>query len=291
MSQTLSTHADIRPPQPAVPRNSCDCQIHVYGDPARYPVSNPQYQPRPNVTFEDSVRIHDALGVDRCVIVQTAVYRTDHSYLLDVLERAPKERYRAVAIIDDDVSDAEIRRLHEAGVRGARFNFARFLGIRPDIAEFRRSLDRIRPYGWVVKVHAVGAELLEIEDVLRQIKDTVVLDHLGHLHAEEGLDQPAMRLILDLLRNHENWWIMLSNGALMSHQKSGWDEAVPFGRLQYEAAPDRAIWGSDFPYPGVKGAHLPEHAEFIELLDRCLPDEAAREQVLVHNPARLFGFT
>jgi 2-pyrone-4,6-dicarboxylate lactonase len=290
MDETLATGAVIRPPHQAPPHNSCDCQIHVYGDPAKYKITNPQYQLRPNVSYEDSVRVHDALGIDRCVIVQTAVYRTDHSYLLDVLARAPKDRYRAVAIIDDGVTDAEIRRLHEAGVRGARFNFARFLGIRPDPAEFWRSLDRIRDYGWMLKLHAVGSELLELEELLRRIKDPVVLDHMGHLHAEDGLQQPAMRLILDLLRNQDNWWIMLSNGALMSHQKSGWDEAVPFGHALYEAAPDRAIWASDFPYPGVKGPHVPEHAEFLELLYRYLPDRQAREQVLVHNPARLFGF-
>jgi 2-pyrone-4,6-dicarboxylate lactonase len=290
MDESHGNLGAFRPAVPAPPRGSCDCQIHVYGDPQRYPIHNPQYKIRPNVAFEDAVRMHDAIGIDRVVIVQTAVYRTDHSYLLDVLRRAPKERYRGVAIIDDTVSDAQIRELHDAGVRGARFNFARFLGVRPDIAEFWRSLDRIRDYGWMLKIHAVGEELLEIEDLLRAIKDPVVLDHMGHMHAADGTGQPTMRFVLDLLRHHPNWWVMLSNAVSMSSQDRGWDDAVPFGQTLYEAAPDRAVWASDWPYPAVKTAEVPDHAEFLEVLYRYLPDEAAHHKVLVENPARLFGF-
>jgi 2-pyrone-4,6-dicarboxylate lactonase len=191
--------------------------------------------------LEDAERLHAALGIQRSVIVQATVYRTDHSLLIDTLKRAPADRYRGVAIIDETVSDAEIRRLHEAGVRGARFNFAKFLGIVPTAQSFRHSLDRIRDYGWVVKIFCRGDEILELTELIREVTVPVVLDHMCHLDFARGIAQPAVGAMLELLKR-DNWWVMLSNGDRSSATDAPWDDAVPFGRIFYEAAPDRAIW-------------------------------------------------
>jgi 2-pyrone-4,6-dicarboxylate lactonase len=285
------------PPLERPPGLSIDCQVHVYGDPGRYPPRNPKFKLRPQLSYEtiaydDCRRMHESIGMERCVYVQAAAYGADHSYLLKILERTPEDRRRAVAIVDDSVSDAELRRLHEAGVRGARFNFVHFLGLRPTEDAFWRTIDRVRDFGWVIKINALGSEIVELAPMLRKVKDRVVLDHMGLMDGALGVDQPAMNIILDLLRNHENWWIMLSDGHELSPSPapSDWDEVVPFGRAMYEAAPDRTVWGSDWPHMGWR-RHMPAPTgAMVDLLYRYLPDDAARRQVLVDNPSRLFGF-
>jgi len=136
---------DTRAPAPAPPANSCDCQVHVFGDPRRYPLrKSGAYPPPEDATFEAARRMHRALGVERGVVVQATVHGTNHAILLDALAGQPN--YRGVAIVDDSVSDRDLQRLHDAGVRGARFNFWKFLNIVPTPAEFERSIDRTELY-------------------------------------------------------------------------------------------------------------------------------------------------
>jgi len=281
---------DMRAPREPLPRNSCDCQIHVYGDPKRFPVrvAKPLYAP-PVAGLDDSQRMHEALGVDRVVIVQASVYKTDHSLLIEALRSAPKDKYRGVAVVDDSLSDAELLKLHEAGVRGARFNFWKALGLDLDLDTFRRSLERIREFGWHAKVFFHPDQLPELYEEFRKIHLPAVLDHMGQLDFSKGLGQPAARLMLDLL-SRENWWVMLSNADRWSASAvPPWSDAIPFGQSFYEAAPDRCIWCTDWPHVNYEKP-MPNDAELVNQLYRYLPDHEARRKVLVDNPARLYGF-
>jgi len=284
-----------------LPKNSCDTHLHIFGDPKIYPAGNPNalYRPPADCGFEAMKALHDAMGVERAIFVQPTVYGTDHRYLHEVLKSAPANRYRGVAIVDDTVSDAELDRLNSAGVRGARFNFGGRFKLAPSLASFRRGLDRVRELGWFVKIFGFGDDFLAVEAELRQIRSPAIIDHMGGPEYERGTAQPAMRLILDLLKN-DNWWIGLSNGDLRSQQPYPWDDAVAFGRMLYAAAPDRCMWGTDWPHvhrfirPDKDG-----HSEYdaahefkrVELLERYVPDRLARDRILVDNPARFFGFT
>src|SRR4030081_2266943 len=277
-----------RAPAPAPPANSCDCQVHVFGDPRRYPLrKSGAYPPPEDATFEAARRMHRALGVDRGVVVQATVHGTNHAILLDALAGQPS--YRGVAIVDDSVSDRDLQRLHDAGVRGARFNFWKFLNIVPTPAEFERSIDRIRHFGWHAKIHAVGEEWIELKGLLQKVDIPVVIDHMGHPHAADGLDHPAFRFILDLLKN-ENWWVMLSNGDRCSARDAPFDDIVPFGKTLAEAAPDRAIWCTDWPHVRYDKPNMPNDAELLELLYRYVPDPSRQKKILVDNPQKLFGF-
>jgi len=283
-----------------LPKNSCDTHLHIFGDPKRYPATNPQalYQPPADCTFEAMKALHDAMGIDRAVFVQPTIYGTDHSYLHDVLKAAPKSKYRGVAIIDDSVADAELERLNSVGVRGARFNFGGRFKLAPSLDGLRRSLARVREIGWFVKVFGFEDDFLAVADELRKITLPAIIDHLGGPDYRRGTSHPSVRLILDLLKNG-NWWIGLSNGDLRSTKPYPWDEAVEFGRLYYEAAPERCLWGTDWPHVHRfmrpdKDGHSDYNAEHelkrVALLERYLPDRAARDRVLVDNPARFFGF-
>jgi 2-pyrone-4,6-dicarboxylate lactonase len=284
-----------------LPKNTCDAHLHVFGDAGKYPVANPNalYQPPQDCTFAAMKALHDLMGVDRAVFVQPTIYGTDHRLLHDVLKSAPSQNYRGVAIIDDSVSDAELDRLDSVGVRGARFNFGGRFKLAPSLDGFRRGLDRARELGWFIKVFGFEDDFLAVADELRKIEMPAIIDHMGGPDYRRGISHPSIRLILDLLKN-DNWWIGLSNGDLRSKAGQPWDDAVPFGRLFYEAAPDRCLWGTDWPH--VHRFIRPHEAEAsdygldhemrrVALLERYVPDRAARDRVLVDNPARFFGFS
>ena len=242
--------------------------------------------------------LHDAMGIERAVFVQPTIYGTDHSLLHDVLKAAPKGQYRGVAIVDDSVSDAELERLNGVGVRGARFNFGRDFWLAPTSQGLRRTLDRVRELGWFVKVFGFGDDFLAVEAELRKIKLPAIVDHLGGPDYARGTSAPVIRLILDLLKN-DNWWIGLSNGDLRSQTGEPWDDAVEFGRLFYRggagplpvghrlaARPSLHPARQERPF-GLRRRSTSSSAS------NCwsdTPDRAARDRVLVDNPARFFGF-
>jgi predicted TIM-barrel fold metal-dependent hydrolase len=288
MNSYQKFRSDNRKPEMALPLLSCDSQIHVFGDPLRYPIRpESSYKPHADATIDAALAMHQTLGIGRGVIVQATVHGTDHRILFDALERAGPA-YRGVAIVNDTVSDRELRRLHDAGVRGARFNFWKQLNIAPSADEFRRSIHRIRDYGWLAKIHAAGEEWLELETLLREGDVPVVIDHLGHVDLAGGLDQPVFRIFRQLLELG-NWWIMVSNSDRYSTQERGWDDAAAFVRSVIELAPERTIWCSDWPHVQYRKP-MPSDTELIELLFRATPSVELRRKVLSENPARLFGF-
>ena len=284
---------NTRMPVPSPPAGSCDCQFHIYDEPARFPPRPNSPYPPIDATFADARKMHRALGFQRGVVVHSAIYGSDHRLLLHALEGLSAEErknYRGIGIVDDRVDDGELERLHAAGVRGARFNFVRFLTLDQRTEEVRRSMDRIRSLGWHARLHVHGADLLENSALLRSIGDIpMVIDHFGHVGFEAGLDAPACRWVLDMLK-HENWWMMVSNGNRDSRMESGWDDAVPFGRAFVEAAPDRIVWGTDWPHPQWP-KRMMNDAEEVELLYRYVDNDATLlRRILVDNPARLHGF-
>lgn len=282
-----------------LPRRSCDTHLHVFGDAAAYPVANPNalYKPPQDCDFAAMTALHDAMGIEHAVFVQPTIYGTNHNLMHDVLKAAPKGKYVGVAIVDDTVSDGELARLHSAGVRGARFNFGGQFKLAPSLDTLRRSLERVREIGWFVKVFGFGDDFLPVEAELRKIKLPAIIDHIGGPDFSNGTSAPVIRMLLDLLKQ-ENWWVSLSNGDLRSKLGPPWDDAVPFGRAFYEAAPDRCIWGTDWPHVHrfIRPSHGHEQIDAayemqrVGLLERYVPDRAARDRVLVDNPARFFGF-
>jgi predicted TIM-barrel fold metal-dependent hydrolase len=221
-------------------------------------------------------------------------YDTDHRLLIDTLSALnPKDRdnFRATGIVKDNVTDADMARLNELGVRGARFNIGRRYEETTSRDAILRSIARVREIGWHMRLHITGDDIIPDADFLRSIKDiTVCVDHMGHLHVEHGIEQPACRFLIDMLK-HEGWWMMLSNGNRDSLMESGYDDAVPFGRAYVEAAPDRLIWGSDWPHVQWRKRRMMNEAETVELLYRYVDnDPALLKKILVTNPARLHSF-
>jgi 2-pyrone-4,6-dicarboxylate lactonase len=285
---------ETRAPVPLPPPKSCDCQFHIYGDPARYPPKKDAYYQPPEATFEDMRGVLKALGFERGVIVHPMPYDIDHRLLIDTLEGlGPQGRrnFHATGIIKDNVSNTTLERLDTLGVRGARFNFGRrYEGVQSRDA-ILRSVARAREIGWHARLHVAADDIEADAGFLESIEGIIcVVDHMAHLHFEKGLDQPACRWLRHMMKDR-GWWVMLSNGNRDSKMESGWDDAVPFGRVFVEAAPDQVIWGSDWPHVNWRKSRMMNDAETVELLYRYVDhDQALLKKILVDNPARLHGF-
>lgn len=288
----LEWDRDTRSPSPPPPPLSCDCQFHIYADPEKYPPKQGAIYDPPDATFEDMTGVLKKLGFARGVIVHPMPYDTDHRLLIDTLSALEdRSSIRAIAIIKDNVSDAELGQLNDLGVRGARFNIGKYYNELQSQASLLRSMERAKELGWHARLHVAGPHLLEYAETFSSTKDlTFVVDHMGHVDFSQGLDNPTVRWLIDRLSHHD-WWLMLSNGSRLSKMTERWDDAVPFGQAYVAAAPDRMIWGSDWPHVRWSKSRMPNDAELVELLYRYLDnDKELIEKVLVHNPARLHGF-
>ena len=276
----------MRKPAFSLPRGACDTHVHIWGPFDRFPVAKGAPYTPPERTRDDLVVLHERLGVDRAVIVQTTVYKSDNRAMLDGIARSGG-RWRGVALIDEHFTDADFRTLHEGGVRGVRFGFVKHLGGVPDLALVRRTAARIAPMGWHLVLHLDAGNIPEFLDFFGEFSLPVVVDHMGRVPVRDGLDQPPFRILLDLLKR-PNWWVKVSGAERISETGPPFADAIPFTQRLIEAAPDRVLWGTDWPHPNVRWE--PDEADLVDLLP-CFGSAAELQRVLVDNPARLYGFS
>ena len=276
----------MRKPAFIVPRGACDTHVHIWGPFDRFPLAKGAPYTPPERTSNDLVALHERLGVDRAVIVQTTVYKSDNRAMLDGIALS-NGRWRGVALIDESFDDAAFRALHEGGVRGVRFGFVKHLGGVPDLALVRRTAARIAPMGWHLVLHLDAGNIPEFLDFFSEFGLPVVVDHMGRVPVRDGLDQTPFRLLLELLKR-PNWWVKVSGAERISETGPPFADAIPFAQRLIAAAPDRVLWGTDWPHPNVRWE--PDEADLVDLLPR-FADAAALQRVLVDNPARLYGFS
>jgi len=273
-----------RRPRFQLPPGACDAHCHVFGPAARFPYApNRRYTP-PDAPKEMLRALHDHLGVARAVIVQASCHGTDNAAMLDAIASDP-QRYRGVAIVDDGFTDRDYDALHAGGVRGVRFNFVKHLGGAPDMGVFARVIDRIKARGWHVVLHLDAPDIAPLSAMIRRLPLPFVIDHMGRVPAAAGLDQPGLRALIELSRL-ENCWIKVCGAERIAMPP--YDQAVPIARALVEAAPERVLWGTDFPHPNA--THEADEADLVDLVPRYAPDALAQRRLLVDNPARLYGF-
>jgi predicted TIM-barrel fold metal-dependent hydrolase len=275
----------MRKPAFSLPRGACDTHVHIWGPFDHFPVAKGAPYTPPERTRDDLVALHERLGVDRAVIVQTTVYKSDNRAMLDGIARSGG-RWRGVALIDEHFTDADFLSLHEGGVRGVRFGFVKHLGGVPDLALVRRTAARIAPMGWHLVLHLDAGNIPEFIDFFGELSLPVVVDHMGRVPVRDGLDQPPFRILLDLLKR-PNWWVKVSGAERISETGPPFADAIPFAQRLIEAAPGRVLWGTDWPHPNVRWE--PDEADLVDLLP-SFAGAAALHKVLVDNPARLYGF-
>jgi 2-pyrone-4,6-dicarboxylate lactonase len=153
----------------------------------------------------------------------------------------------------------------------------------------RSIIDRVAPLGWHVEWHFDAQNVIEYQDLFEQMPIPVVLDHMGRVPASEGLEQPAFQVLCDLFDRLENLWIKISGAERITRQGPPFDDAVPFARALVEIAPERLLWGTDWPHPNVAGT-MPNDGDLVDLIPRMVTDGSLQKQILVENPTRLYGF-
>jgi predicted TIM-barrel fold metal-dependent hydrolase len=206
--------------------------------------------------------------------------------LLDLLAAAP-DRYRGVALLTRDTPEAEIARLDAAGVCGVRFHFFSHLGKPAPYDDIRAVIAKVAPRGWHVAIHVGGQGVLDQYEFITSIGAPVVIDHIGRIDVREGLDGKAFSALRRLL-DRGNVWVKLSGTDRITRKAVPYHDAVPFARALAEHAPERVVWGSDWPHPNHFA--VPNDGDLVDLIAEIAPNEATRHKMMVDNPARLFGF-
>lgn len=271
-------------PRYALPAGACDAHCHVFGPAERFPYAAERRYTPPDAPKDKLAALHRHLGIERAVLVQASVHGTDNRAMLDAIGGS-RGAWRGVAMVSAEASERELERLHAAGVRGVRFNFVRHLGGAPDLRTVQAVSERIAPLGWHLELHLDAQDIVTYRELLAKLPVPFVVDHMGRVVARDGLEQEPFRRLLTLLKD-ERAWVKISGPERVSCAGPPFDDAIPFVRALIEAAPERVLWGSDWPHPNVRW--MPNDGELVELFARACDNEALRRRILVDNPTRLY---
>jgi len=290
MSQAPLISLPLRPletlsrPTFAVPVGAWDVHVHIFGPERSYPhVAQPHYT-LPDGNLAQYRRLMPFIGVQRFAIVQPSFYGTDNSCLLDTLDEIGAVA-RGVVMIDTEIADSELQRFHDKGVRAVRLDL--FKRAQLPLAQVQSYIleveARVRPLGWHLQFYAPGYLVRDLVGFFRTLRIDFVIDHMGYMLEEDGLKSQDFAALLNLL-DTGHCYLKLS-GAYRIAKNRGYDFVEPVAKAIVDRAPERAVWGSDWPHISYSDR---DTGELVSLLERWAPTAAVREKILVDNPNRLF---
>ena len=276
------------------PSAGCDCHFHVFGPAGRYPYdqADPRYAP-PLAPVEDFLELAKKLGIGRFVFVQPSAYGRDNRCMLDAMRMIGTKNCRGIVDIDENAPDAELERLHSLGVRGVRINVP---PVKPCEAGFAAKLlprierlaGRCAEIGWQLDFLTPGWLTAELMPTLAKLDVDFTIAHFGMFLAKDGVKQPGFQHLLELLRRDGRRCRVKLTGVYRMSVAGDFGDVAPMARALIEAAPDRVIWGSDYPH--LSFADKVGSVGLWNLLEKWAPDEATRRRILVDNPQALFKF-
>jgi predicted TIM-barrel fold metal-dependent hydrolase len=273
-------------PKLKAPPNACDCHMHIYD--SRFPVAPTATLRPPDAHVDDYRLLQKRIGTTRNVIVQPSTYGTDNRCTLDAVAQIGPTA-RAVVVVDTSVSDAELKRLAGLGARGIRFNLVQAGATTVDMIEPLSK--RVNDLGWHVQIHMRADQITDAESLWHRLPCPLVFDHLGRLPQPTGIADPAYKVIRKLI-DRGRTWVKMSGAYLNS--KVGpptYADATKVAQAFVRSAPERMVWGSDWPHPNLGVTQKPDDAVLFDLLSAWAPEEAIRQRILVENPQILYGFT
>lgn len=278
--------AGTESPKLKAPANATDCHMHIY-DPARFPMPPSQRVAPTHAAVPEYRLLQKRIGTTRVVIVQPRNYATDNRVTVDAIARLGPHA-RGVAVLHPTVSGDELKRLQEAGIRGIRFSLGdpATAVVTPDMIE--PLAKRIADLGWHVQFNLEGEQIVAFADVLRRLPTPMVFDHLAHPTLPAGIEHASHAIVRGLI-DRGRAWVKLSGAYSNSKIGPPYPEATAIAQAFVRAAPERLVWGSDWPHPGVR-TNKPDDALLFDLLMEWAPDVATRNRILVQNPETLYGF-
>jgi 2-pyrone-4,6-dicarboxylate lactonase len=283
----LPFHPDPSKPRFRPPPGAVDAHCHVFGPANVFPYAPERKYTPCDAPKERLFALRDFLGFERNVIVQATCHGNDNRALVDALVHSDG-RAKGVASVGRDVTDAQLRELHAAGVRGTRFNFVRRLVDFTPREVLSEIAQRIAPLGWHVVVYFEAQDLPELEPFFTSLPTVVVVDHMGRPDVKRPVDGPEFAHFVRMLERHPNIWSKVSCPERLS--KSGppdYEDVVPFARKLVEAFPDRVLWGTDWPHPNMK-SHMPDDGKLVDFVPRIARTPELQHKLLVDNPMRLY---
>lgn len=282
-----SFHPAPKKPALRLPAGACDAHVHVFGPRRRFPFAEARTFTPADAPKEKLFALHALLGIERCVIVQSACHGFDNAAVADALA-AKGGAYRGVALLPTTVGVAELRRLDALGFCGVRFNYIKHLGKGPPIEDVIALGNRLAELGWHLQIHLDGALIAELAPRLKRAAVPVVIDHMGRVDASLGVDQPAFRQLLDLMRD-DRFLVKVSCVERISRRPAPYTDAIPFARALVAEFGERTLWGTDWPHPNVANG-APDDGVLVDLLLEIAPSTAQRQALLVDNPRRFYRF-
>ena len=283
---TQGPDGNPRTPKFRCPPGTVDSHIHLFGPATQYPFDSNSYYTSVDQLPETSIALQDKLGIARAVIISAGGYGRNTRHLADTLARFP-DRFRGVALIPDDMPDAEFARLTRLGVRGLRCMSASRGGVLPTIDPDVAA--RAFAHGWHVQFYPHGADIADFADRLLGLPNTIVLDHFASIPAERGLDHAGFKTLLRML-DTGRVWIKLSGPMRCMPGDFPYAALTPIARALVAHAPERLVWGSDWPHVNMDGRGMPNDGDLVDMIPDWIVDANDRQRILVDNPCALYGF-
>lgn len=275
-----------RAPRFKLPPGAWDTHGHVFGPESKYAYSPRRGYTPPDALLDAYETLHRTLGVSRGVLTQPSVYGVDNTAMLDAMARSCG-RLMGVASVDKEASEAELTRLHDAGVRGLRINLADRGGNPFDsFADVQTMGERIEDMGWHMEFLIHVHEFPDLRKTFSSLPVHSVFGHMGYVPAPEGLD--PLREFMDLLKEARTWVKLTGAYRITGLERTPYTDVNPIAQALIEAAPERIIWGTDWPHPACK-IPMPNDGDLLDQLLDWAPDESVRERILVENPLKLLG--
>ena len=279
-----------RKPKITLPAGATDTHAHICGPKSQYAYFSERVYTPPDCLLPAYSHMLKTLGVERAVLVQPSVYGTDNSAMLAAMKTAGSS-FRGVAVVADDISEAELKRLHDAGVRGVRVNIVDVPNRKPGtlpMDALRKLAQKVKPFGWHMEFLAHVDEFPDLDNMLDGFPVDTVYGHLGYMKTDKGIAHPGFQALLRLMKAGKAW-VKLTGPYRISLQTMPHADTNDYAHELIKAAPQQVVWGSDWPHVMVKGA-MPNDGDICDLLGNWVLDANVRKQVLVDNPARLYGF-
>ena len=281
-------------PKFKLPAGAVDAHCHVFGPGAQFPYAPERKYTPCDASKNQLFALRDHLGFDKNVIVQATCHGADNSAMVDALKHSGGKA-RGVATVRRSVSDSEIQAMHDAGVRGVRFNFVKRLVDFTPKDELMEIAARISNWGWHVVIYFEAVDLPELIDLFTQLPTTVVVDHMGRPDVSKSVDDPEFALFERFMHEHENVWskvtcperLSIKGPKALNGEQNAYVDVIPFARRLVQKFPTRVIWGTDWPHPNLKD-HMPDDGLLVDFIPHIAPTEQEQKLLLVDNPMRLY---
>jgi len=281
-------HHNPRHPRYQPPAGAVDAHCHIFGPESRFPYAAERKYTPCTGSKDDLFALRDHLGFSRNVIVQASCHGRHNEALIDGLKNSDGLA-RGIAVVDKDISLDELATMHEAGVRGVRFNFVRRLVDPKPRDDYEKIIEKIAPLGWHIIVYIEADDFAEQIPFLKNVPVTVVFDHMARPDVSKGVEHKDFKAFVELMGD-DKFWAKVSCPERLTQQggsHENYSDVIPYMKLLVDTYPDRVLWGTDWPHPNMK-SHMPDDGQLVELIPLIADTAEKRQKLLVDNPMRLY---